>query len=242
MQWEDRSLISNIRFFFSSNSLRRHSISVREYFANLAKYTEAANMIKQNDNHLQCLVCGDRSNGKHYGIFACNGCSGFFKRTVRRKLIYQYDILLWQKFEKIFAVVRWIQRCVKSIKFIEINVKHVDTKKYRNPFFCRIFLTLMIRFTCSVYKWEWSKKVRWLFLFDHFFFLFVRIFQLFKINVLHGVTFVWTIRLVHLNKQTMTQSHGKSFWWWSNGYVICQYVVIYLFMIRYSRYERRHQR
>ncbi|XP_016390427.1 peroxisome proliferator-activated receptor alpha-like [Sinocyclocheilus rhinocerous] len=37
---------------------------------------------------LECHVCADRASGFHYGVHACEGCKGFFRRTIRLELEY----------------------------------------------------------------------------------------------------------------------------------------------------------
>ncbi|XP_034018807.1 peroxisome proliferator-activated receptor alpha a isoform X2 [Thalassophryne amazonica] len=42
-----------------------------------------------NPLSLECRVCSDKASGFHYGVHACEGCKGFFRRTVRLKLEYE---------------------------------------------------------------------------------------------------------------------------------------------------------
>nr|ASL70612.1 nuclear receptor [Brachionus koreanus] len=34
----------------------------------------------------KCMICSDRASGFHYGVLACEGCKGFFKRVCKEKL------------------------------------------------------------------------------------------------------------------------------------------------------------
>ncbi|XP_046351864.1 peroxisome proliferator-activated receptor delta-like [Haliotis rufescens] len=36
-----------------------------------------------------CRICGDRASGFHYGVHSCEGCKGFFRRTLKKQLTYR---------------------------------------------------------------------------------------------------------------------------------------------------------
>ncbi|XP_038866831.1 bile acid receptor-like isoform X3 [Salvelinus namaycush] len=36
-----------------------------------------------------CVVCGDKASGYHYNALTCEGCKGFFRRSVTKKAVYR---------------------------------------------------------------------------------------------------------------------------------------------------------
>uniref|UniRef100_A0A8C4QGP9 Uncharacterized protein n=1 Tax=Eptatretus burgeri TaxID=7764 RepID=A0A8C4QGP9_EPTBU len=48
--------------------------------------TAASRLLPPTVEH--CVVCGDVASGRHYGAMSCEGCKGFFKRSVRRSVVY----------------------------------------------------------------------------------------------------------------------------------------------------------
>ncbi|XP_012967276.1 bile acid receptor isoform X3 [Mesocricetus auratus] len=48
--------------------------------------TAAAGRIKGDE---LCVVCGDRASGYHYNALTCEGCKGFFRRSITKNAVYK---------------------------------------------------------------------------------------------------------------------------------------------------------
>ncbi|CAF2572971.1 unnamed protein product [Rotaria sp. Silwood2] len=55
-----------------------------------SNFTNSDGTTSTTDGNLSllCCVCQDRASGRHYGVLSCEGCKGFFKRSIRKQVLY----------------------------------------------------------------------------------------------------------------------------------------------------------
>ncbi|XP_074110502.1 nuclear receptor subfamily 2 group E member 1 [Cotesia typhae] len=80
-------------------------------------------MEEHNRDSALCKVCGDKASGKHYGVSSCDGCRGFFKRSIRR-YARNLDYVCKENGQCIVDVSRRNQcQACRFAKCLEVNMK-----------------------------------------------------------------------------------------------------------------------
>ncbi|XP_054465005.1 nuclear receptor subfamily 1, group H, member 5 isoform X1 [Anoplopoma fimbria] len=54
----------------------------------LGRRTRVVSGGKSRGQEELCVVCGDKASGYHYNALTCEGCKGFFRRSVTKKAVY----------------------------------------------------------------------------------------------------------------------------------------------------------
>ncbi|XP_026100214.1 nuclear receptor subfamily 1 group D member 1-like [Carassius auratus] len=60
-----------------------HPIAAKRPCGYTGTFTKTGGMV------LLCKVCGDIASGFHYGVHACEGCKGFFRRSIQQNINYK---------------------------------------------------------------------------------------------------------------------------------------------------------
>ncbi|XP_047740525.1 mucin-5AC-like [Hyalella azteca] len=85
-----------------------------------------------------CRVCGDKASGKHYGVPSCDGCRGFFKRSIRRHRNKTLDYVCKEDGSCVVDVTRRNQcQACRFRKCLQVNMKKDAVQHERAPRSCQ---------------------------------------------------------------------------------------------------------
>ncbi|VDO12052.1 unnamed protein product [Rodentolepis nana] len=125
-----------------------------------AKESSWQQYVKQFEKLGPCPICGDKISGYHYGIFCCESCKGFFKRTVQNSKRYACHMATPASLCEITATSRKKCPACRFVKCLEKGMRMEGSLVYPFTVYLALVWTvvafvyeILLRFIdCSVYN------------------------------------------------------------------------------------------
>ena len=94
-----------------------------------------------------CVICGDNATHIHYGAKTCEGCKGFFKRSVQKNAIYecvQDRNCVIDKNRRNRCQYCRFQKCLLLGMVIIVILQHFRITKLWNSYFIRFSMKFLL--------------------------------------------------------------------------------------------------